>query len=487
MRRGRLITGAIGCLAFLATPTAAQNAAPAADTLWRSVFPSDLQRLRQCNSAELLIATKTALVALDATTGNKLWEKTDLPSLGWGLYWPCGAKTGLSYRENQIVAFDLVSGERRWDASALPPFQEIRGYITQSDNDLLLLFLRTATSDRSLAGVRLSTGEKLWQRDDLFTQPVAFAAHGGVSDIAEYQTFLSSGDTSLMFYVSADGPIDLDLRSGATLWKGTALAGPRLPDLSDYAGMRVVDSTLIIPRDKGLIALDARTGQPRWQHAEILPRRATRLVAVSAGLLVRAGADYVNILDPATGTPRLPRPLTMRTETYVLAQDRYFFVARDRFGVADLTTGDSTMFEKLRFRDSEWASQIIPRGEDFLVVSRQNLFRVSAQGAVRYGRYIKAPGASFFAQMAGVSSLTTYGTANLVGDYGYYVTNEPDAAGRRGNSLLRVVLDDGTDAGRIWLSEKAPTYWVDAERNQILMLADDKTLVALRFPPVRKP
>ncbi len=78
-----------------------------------------------------------------------------------------------------------------------------------------------------------------------------------------------------------------------------------------------------------------------------------------------------------------------------------------------------------------------------------------------------------------------YGTATVAGDFVYFVTNEPDSAGRKGNSLLRVALADGSEAGRVWLREKAPTYWPDATRNQVFMLADDKTLVAIRFAAQR--
>jgi len=46
-----------------------------------------------------------------------------------------------------------------------------------------------------------------------------------------------------------------------------------------------------------------------------------------------------------------------------------------------------------------------------------------------------------------------------------------------------VALADGSDAGRVWLREKAPTYWPDGTRNQVFMLADDKTLIAIRFSP----
>jgi len=482
MRRALTVAAILGSLVVSASQAAAQ-----ADTVWRFAAGSDIQRLRDCAAAELLVVTKNSLHAVNASTGTKLWEKTDLPSLGWGLYLPCEDKTGLSYRADKIVAFDVASGQQRWDATALPTFSEIRGTAIIGTHDLVLLFLRTQSSDRSVAALRLSSGERLWQRDDVFQLSPAFDMHDGVSDIDKFQLFIPSGDTSLMMYLSLDGPMDIDLRTGATLWKGQALAGQPVPSLDDYARMGLVDSTLVIPRNKGLVGVDARSGQVRWQNDTLLPRRATLLAQVPSGLLVRAGADHVNVLDPASGASRWARPLTARTDgvAYEIAGNRYYFVSRDRFIVADLATGDTTGFEKLRFKDNEGAAQMLPRGDEFIVVSRQNLFRVDARGALRYHRFYNAPGTSFLQQMGGLYG--TYGSATVTDRYAYFVTNQPDSAGRKGNSLLRVALDDGSEAGRIWLHEKAPKYWPDTPRDQILMLADDHTLVAIRFSSARKP
>lgn len=464
------------------------RAPPAADTVWRFAAGSDIQWPRECDAAELLVTTKNSLLALDAFNGTKLWEQTDLPSLGWGLYLPCEGKTALSYREDKIVAFDVVSGQQRWDAAALPTFSEIRGNVIIADLDLVLLFLRTPSSDRSLAVLGLSSGARVWQRDDLFQQPPAFAAHGGVSDIADFQAFIHLGDTSLILYVSPDGPIAIDLRTGATLWKGESLAELPVPSLNDYAGMRLVDSTLIIPRDNGLVGLDARDGHVRWHNATLLPRRASRLAALpGGGLLVRAGADYVNVLDPATGTSRWPKPLTRRADggAYAIVENAYYFVSHDRFMVADLATGDTTGSETLLFKDNERASRIFRLGDGFIVLSRQNLFRVDARGGLQYQRHYSAPGTSLLQQLGGMYG--TFGSAAVSDRYAYFVTNEPDSAGRKGNSLLRVALDDGREAGRIWLHEKAPTYWPDGAREQVLMRVDDHTLVAIRFSAGRKP
>jgi outer membrane protein assembly factor BamB len=476
MPRPLLIAALLASLALSPTRGLAQ-----ADTAWRYEATSDITWVRDCAKPQLLVRTKTSLVALDSKTGAQLWEKSDLPSVDRGLTHPCDLTTGLSYRGDKIVAFDLTSGERRWDASALPAIQEIRASVAMVDVDLLLLFLRTAASDRSVAAIRLSSGERVWQRDDLFVQPPAFAVKGGVSNFDDLQAFIPRGDTGLIIYVSPDGPIHLDLRTGATRWTAQALAGP-IPSVTDYAGMRVIDSTLVIPREKGFVAVDTRDGQVRWRDTTLLPRRATRLSSVPAGLFVRAGADFVTVLDPATGKARWPQPLTVRPPTgaYLLIGNRYLVFSKDRLIAANLETGDTTGIAKVKFKDHEDASLIRPAGDDLLLLSRQNLFRVSAQGALLYERYYHAPGTSFLQQMGGMNPNAVYGAAVVGEHHAYFVTNEPDSSGRKGNSLLRVALADGTEAGRIWLREKAPTYFVDIAREQVLF-ADDRKLVAVRL------
>jgi len=456
-----------------------------ADTAWRYRASSDIRRVHDCPKTELLMTTKSALVAIDATTGALLWQLDDLPNLEAGLYWGgCDAQTGISYRKDEIVAFDLGSGRRLWDASALPPQQEIRGYVSLSREDLLLLFLRTAASDRALAAIQLSTGTLRWQRDDVFTQSPQFGGRGGVSDITEFQVVLMDSDTTLILYVSPDGPMRLDARSGATLWVGSALAGRRVPAVRDHAAMRVVDSTLVIPYGKGLLALDARDGHLLWELPDLLPTRATRLSPQSTGLLVRAGRAYVNVLDPATGNARWSQPLTVSTDgaAYEIVGDRYFVVAQDRLLVADLATGDTTGLATLPFEDGEHAELMFAVDDHLLVASRQNLTRVDFAGAIAYHRFYPAPGASFFEVLGGVSPGATFGSAAFRSEYAFFVTNAPDASGRSGNSLVRVVLGDGTEAGRIWFHKKAPRYRPDTARDQVLFFADDRTLVAVQFP-----
>lgn len=449
-----------------------------------------MQFMRQCATSELLVATDKVLVALDASTGSVLWQLDDLPDLDAGLYWGrCGTLTGLSYRKDKITAFDLASGRRLWDQRALPPFREIRGYVSLGEKDLLLLFLRTAATDRALVAVQLSTGALRWQRDELFVQSPRFAARRGVSDIVEYQAVLMDTDTSLVLYVSADGPTRLDARTGVTLWKGEAL-GPRVPSLADYAAMRVADSVLVIPNGNGLVALDQRDGHRLWEQSELLPTHASRLVPMESGLLVRAGRAYVTVLDPATGTPRWAHPLTTPTDgvAYEIVGDRYYLVSRDRLLVAELASGDTTGLLDLVFDGGEHAEAMFEAEAGLLIASRQNVFRIDFPNTVRYHRFYKAPGSTFFEKLGGALSgnLGVFGArlgeAQLRSEYAYFLTTTPDSAGRTGNSLVRVALSDGSEAGRLWFRERAPRFRADPARDQVLVFEDPRTLVAVRFP-----
>lgn len=478
--------------AFLSAPTpnVAQQLPPA-DTVWRYRAAADIASYRICPETELLVATKSSLIALDAGTGAPLWELTDLPSLARGLFTGrCGGATGISYRQDRIVAFDVASGRRLWDAAALPPIREIRGYMALEDQDLLLLFLRTASSERSLAAVQLSTGKPHWIRDDLFSQSPRFANRDGVSDLSEYQVLIADSDTTLLLYVTPDGPMRLDHRTGAVLWQGQGSTTTRVPALGDYAPMVVMDSVLVVPRERGLVAFDTRDGHVLWEVADLLPRHASRMYRASNGLLVRAGPSHVTLLDLWTGTPRWQSPLTVSTDgvAYEIVGDLYYVVTGDRLLVADLATGDTAGLATLQFSGDEHAGLMYATGDGLVISSRQNLFRVATSGELVYHRYFPAPGASLLEKVAGAASGSfgvfgaRFGTAAFRNEYAYFLTNAPDANGRTGNSLVRVALDAGTEAGRIWFRERSPDFRPDPARDQLLVVQNKRKLVALRFP-----
>jgi outer membrane protein assembly factor BamB len=486
-------TRAVWVIILLAGSAASAQQSPPADVAWRYKAPSDIRSFfavgAPCPGA-VFVTTERALIALDASTGRELWALANPPSPV--IRKDCRAASGFAYRKDKIVAFDLASGRRLWDAKALGEFREVRGFKALWSEDLLLLFLRTAASDRSVAGVRLSTGEVLWRRDDLFAHPLKFEVRDGESDIKDDQALVADTDTTVILYVSPDGPLRLDRRSGAALWKGGPLAGQPVPTDRDHAAMKLVDSMLVMPRDNGLLALDPRDGRVLWEFASFAARPRW-LKEVEAGLLVSGPRDTADLtlLDPTTGTPRWARQFPMPIDAANIANDRYYVVIgghrrhdqgvtttpRGRLLALDLTTGDTTGLADLVIHGADNAWALRATDEGILILGWYNLIDVGIRGGLRYQRYYEYAGPTALQILANINNFT----GATVPTYAYFVTTAPDSTGRTGASFVRVTLRDGSEAGRIWFPP-ARELLFDEDRAQLLALEDFRTIAAVRFP-----
>jgi outer membrane protein assembly factor BamB len=487
---------AISLLVVRAATLSGQEAS-ASDIAWQYTSPGPIQWFCLCSGGRAIVATDSVLTALDAAGGSKAWQLKDLPNLSAGLFLgPNDSVPGMSYQKDKLVVFDMATGTPIWAQDSLPAEERILAYYRLARRDLLLLFLQPPKKSGSktpiLAAMRLSTGEKLWQRNDIFAQPLKFGGEGGVSDITTYQRLILDSDSTVLIYLTRDGPIRLDTRSGATLWQGKALAGRPVPSMNEtepYAGMMVYDSVLVVPTAEHLLALDTRDGHLVWEQSADYPKRPSYLDRPTAGILVKTGSAYVTVVDPATGKARWSRPLTVEISgaAYELTEDRYFVVSGDRLLSALLATGDTTGLANLTFGGGEHALQVFRIGEHLVIASRQNVAVADLEGHVTYQRYVKAPGVSFLQQFAaGLMGMqyapnSRYGSADMTALYSYFFTDEPDRAGRKGYSIVRLKLEDGVEAGRVWVSEKGTSYRIDTERSQVLVKSADNTLVAMRF------
>ncbi len=492
------INAALLSIAFLAEPAPATRLAaqepPPSDTAWRYLSPDKIEWFCLCATDKVLVATKNLVAALDAGSGGQLWQLDGVPSLAEGLFpGSSDSVAGFSYKEQRIVGFDMASGRHLWAQDSLPASERILGYFRLGNRDLLLLFRQSAAPTPTVTAIRLSTGEVLWQRSDLFSQKPKFGGQGGFSDLTVYQTLLIDSDTTLILYVTQDGPMRLDARSGATLWRGEALKGRKVPSVYDhepYAPMLIADSILVIPSGKHLVGLDVRDGHLVWEQAAEYPKRPASLARRPAGLLVKAGSSYVTVLDPTTGAARWAAPLTVESNgaAYEVTQDHYYVVSGDRLLSALLTTGDTTGLATVAFEGGEHPVYLTVIGGRLVMASRQNIAVADSDGHLAYQKYVKAPGTSFLQKLAaGLSNNASvfrfrYGSTSLASLYSYFFSEAADSAGRKGYSIVRLRLEDGEPAGRVWVSEKGTTYRVDHVRSQVLLQMDDTTLVAMRFP-----
>lgn len=467
----------------------------AGDDSWQFSSPSKIEFFRQSPTGHLLVATEDSLVALDAVTGAIAWSQPELRlSSSLMLVTDAAHSLGVADTRRRLWVFDLRTGEILWTEARLPPFRELRGYrwVGAAQQDVMLLFAKTENSDRTLFVLDPVTGELLWQTDSLLAESPKFEREGDAPYITETQAFLMDGDGRLTFWMSKDGPLQLNWRTGQVLWRADSLQGKSVAGLSEgYAPMVPHDTLLIVPYDRTLIALDMRDGHVLWHRDRNFPAAVTQMELTPHGMLVRGADRFMDLLDPVSGASRWEtqiRDLEGGTAFHVSAGSAWL-AAGDRLIAIDLETGTTREIARIEFQGGEQPVRVDRVDGALLLTSRQNVMRCALDGTVLYHEFYKAPGTSFLQKVAGVMTgdwspmSARYGRSEGGVRYLYFFTERPSASGREGFSLARVQVADGREAGRVWFENKTPTYLIDWEHGgeRIFFQSDDRVIVALPF------
>ena len=270
-----------------------------------------------------------------------------------------------------------------------------------------------------------------------------------------------------------------------------------------------------MPCDKDLHAIRLTDGAPLWPKPVESPSRILQLELTARGLLVRGvrrendarkDGSFVDLLDPATGASRWPKPFkrgwsVLHSEDapatispFTVRGDRVYFASDGKLYAMGLGDGSAKELGKVKFKGDEEPTLVESRSDGILLQSPQNVLLVDTTGAVRYQSYYPAPPmgllghigsvllrvaldvASYsFAQAeanrTGVPQTYTqyenpflrirYAAAEAARDYVYILTSEKDSAGQARSSIVKVSKDRNRVEGRVWLSDRSPAFALD--------------------------
>ena len=128
---------------------------------------------------------------------------------------------------------------------------------------------------------------------------------------------------------------------------------------------------------------------------------------LSRGLLVRS--RELDLLDPETGRS-LWRERTDRfdEESQVLVdEDAVYLAEKERFFAIDLTIGSVTRLAQYDFHGDE-PSRMETSDESLVLMSRQNLMRITRAGEIEYHVYQEAPGSGFLEKLSAILAYASY-------------------------------------------------------------------------------
>jgi outer membrane protein assembly factor BamB len=434
----------------------------------------------------LLVGSKTELAGVSPATGAVVWTRKDLADLKAVALDVIGS-TGYAIvtRRDTMEIIDLHTGLRRWGSETLS-FSAARGWLPSAALDTAILILgRTAASATTVMAVDIATGRVRWRQDSAFTvEPKVFES-GGVSYLFGNQLPFAESDTTFVLYLSTDGPIRLDARTGRVLWRSTALrgGGAKLPLPNDgYAYMAARRGVVVVPSGDSLVALRTSDGTAAWPAAHRFKNRVIRIVPTPKGLLVR-GYEWFDLLDPATGRSLWPAPAELKNSTWDVLRGDTVYVAGDKRVVA-INLGDGTVrtLATVDFKEREQPTSLAVRKQGIILSSWHNLMLVDRKGMVRYQQDYPSPKLSFGEALrnSAAGSEINRPTTRWVGSFIFFFTGVADDQGREGFSVVEVDPAEGREVGRLWFNERMPWYTFDAVSSIVYYRRDDHTIDA--FP-----
>jgi outer membrane protein assembly factor BamB len=533
-----LLAAAVG-LVRLATPDGAVNApqqhpvvTPSGDVdsvVWSyaATDPIAFQQLTALGSPAL--ATSNALLVLDPGTGTPLWTRDDIRGLKQGEFESIPLTPyGVARSRDTIAVIDLQTGRTVW-SSTKTGLKKVSGYLSVIEHNLLLLYGESDRSKHALCAVGLDNGELKWIQGSLLdTKPEAAETEGGHA-LSGHQAPLLDTDSTMILYLSKDGPIRIHVRTGERVWRASALKGKDVPLLSRwYAPLMLVDGVLLVPYEQRLMAIDARTGDPIWDRDKKFKSPIAQMVRTLQGLVVRGARPldqeqkplgmpdaFIDLIDLKTGASIWAKPFDgMKDESiarFLVTPEAVYFGDKQTFYRIGLTDGAFRELATYKFEGGEEPAFLAQRSDGFLLVSDHNLMILDERGALRRHAYFPAPGSSllskigkgllFVASAASQSAAADarqrggfYATFDYnpfikqrlqqsadAGEHSFIYTREPGDGGREGFSLVKVRRADLKEVGRIWIDERSPDYLVDEVTGTMFLRRGEREVRALRF------
>jgi tetratricopeptide (TPR) repeat protein len=301
-------------------------------------------------------------------------------------------------------------------------------------------------------------------------------------------------DSTLVLYVSKDGPIKVHAETGELLWRAASLDDRDVPKWWEgYADILLEQDVLYVPSEKGVMALDASDGSALWDSVPRLRNRPVQMELTPRGLLIRGAwwkdgllndNSFLILLDPGTGATLWPAEYRdfKTTTDFIVSGDTIFVASEHKLLALNLVDGTARQLTDFDFENDEAPQQFQLLDDGFSLASVHNVMFVTPDGEQQFHDYYPAPGKSFWETMqtGGWRSADRPGTGMTELDT-YMYTKAHDPTDLEGYSLVKVRLGTGLEEGRIWLDERNPDYLLNPAPSTIYFKRDKKELDAFSF------
>lgn len=526
----RMLHSALVAVAALSLAAVAH----ANDPAW-SYKAGEIQFQKVSALGSLLVSHSKGMTALEPATGKVLWERADLAKFKECNYDEIANTPYAMLDGKQFEVIDLETGKTKWDSSKLP-FKNSQGLFQVAHKRMVLVFgaLRTGMKP-ILVALDTETGEIKWQQDKLFDKLLLVHEVKGSGkmfkrfSVAGNQPPTFPDDDTAVLWVTEDGPIAIDLNTGAKKWVCAGLKGKTPAALSyGFCSAYTKDGVIYMPYEKSIQAIDAKTGALLWAKEKDFRGRPVQIRMTAAGLVVRgsmfmkedgkpAGKPFIDCLNPKTGESVWAKPFKDLDDatSFDTKDDHLYICADNEMHKVALSSGADQIIAKFKFKEGEVPSdlELIDDG-GMLLTSNQTILRLDASGKEVVRAYYEAPSTSGWVKL-GAGLLTAAVNAAAAGSaydraqrYGtdqtyylasnpmlgkrfrastvsasslYILTMVPGPGGKKVSGIARVGRMDGKLISTAALNEKTPVYEIDEVENMLYFIENDDIIEAYKM------
>jgi len=417
-------------------------------------------------------------------------------------------------RRSWFDVIDLASGQTVWSSTALP-LTEARGFLPFPDSTTLLvhgmLFEPGRTHSRCLR-VNSRDGRVIWLKDELMArspaqfEPTMMLASRGT--INGNQSPVPLPDSTVIVFVSEEGPMRFDMTTGAVVWRSAGRSWTVSPTGQGYAAMLPLGDTLLIADGKAVEAVAQGDGHLLWSSGD-LPGQITQFGRSEAGLVVRGaivldplgqpvmqGRPFLGLLDPATGKSRWPKLNKQKrwSTPFVVSGKQVFVAAKDGVFRIPLENGIGRPITASKYDEAPLNLELID--QHLLATFAHGLAAMDTTGSLAYVSEFKAPSPGVLGKLW---RLLLAGAVGFAGDYyssgwlagsafAHYHAEVDDA--EDAYFLVKDVDDRGPGVvkvdkrtGRVLASvpangDKSPAFMVSRKSGMLLLLTNGRNLGA---------
>ncbi|MEO0469217.1 MAG: PQQ-binding-like beta-propeller repeat protein [Bacteroidota bacterium] len=494
---------------------------------WTKSFPKQVNLIKMTEAGVAIVGTDDALYGIDKE-GNILWQNEKLRKVEENRVEVLSGSELIFVSDKGLLArnrvINVLTGKEYADS-------EVKGanvfgcYVVHGANQIHV------NTGQNIEAWDINTNQKLYELAHNAPYGISTSKSASLTvTFAANQPIVYTSSTSGIMHLGLGQLSEFDFQTGKAKWSFDfspyKLRKPS-KDKSDlpsmpHTGFGVMkmdpaSKTLYFPFRDMLIAVDATSGQAKWDPKANRIGKVRDLYVTDQGVLVLTLAG-LQLIDAKSGAAKWKKPLKVKgaDEALILQEGNDFYTVSKKYLVkVDVAQGKSTdLTDKIKFEGGEVFSKMQILGDQIVLSGQQNVVGIDkSNGKILYQHYFKAPGSSLLTitqniALAAVAAAATANSqrigqqnANALGRYQYYsytpavmesggsatsqssnymyISTKFKDTDAKGFGLARVDKESGKLMDKIVVGDRDPVYATDEEAG-LVYFKSDKSEIACK-------